>query len=304
MSNAVHPMRVVVERTGLSPHVIRVWQKRYGAVEPDRTETNRRRYSEAEIERLTLLKELTSAGQSIGYIARLPTEELRDMRDRGRNAAKPATPRGDGDFVVQCLAAIAAMDGRRLEETLTEAETALGTMGLLQRVAAPLARAVGDQWEKGIITAAHEHFASAVLRTFLSQARPFAGSAGDPVLVVATPSGQLHELGALLVAAVAANVGWNVTYLGASLPVAEIAGAVRQHNARAVALSIVYPPDDPRLEGELTRLQGLIGSDVALLVGGRAGARYQKVVARPGVPQPSELADLPAALEALRKAGG
>ena len=72
-----------------------------------------------------------------------------------------------------------------------------------------------------------------------------------PVLVVATPSGQLHELGALLVGAAAANLGWHVTYLGASLPAAEIAGAALQNRARAVALSLVYPEDDPTLEDEL-----------------------------------------------------
>ena len=82
------------------------------------------------------------------------------------------------------------------------------------------------------------------------------------MLVVATPAGQIHELGALLVGAAAANLGWHVTYLGASLPAAEIAGAARQNRARAVALSLVYPEDDPRLEGELTRLRESLPPEV------------------------------------------
>ena len=103
---------------------------------------------------------------------------------------------------------------------------------------APLAQSIGDLWRDGTITAAHEHFASAVIRIFLGHsAKPFAGTEGAPVLVVATPAGQVHELGALLVCAAAANIGWQVTYLGSSLPAEEIAGAARQNRARAVRFS-------------------------------------------------------------------
>jgi methylmalonyl-CoA mutase cobalamin-binding subunit len=90
----------------------------------------------------------------------------------------------------------------------------------------------------------------------------------------------LHELGALLAGFAAANVGWNVKYLGASLPAAEIAGAARQTRARAVALSLVYPEDDPRLEQELVLLRELVSADVAIVVGGRAADAYKAPLKR------------------------
>jgi methylmalonyl-CoA mutase cobalamin-binding subunit len=121
------------------------------------------------------------------------------------------------------------------------------------------------------------------------------------VLVVATPSGQLHELGALLVGAAAANLGWHVTYLGASLPAAEIAGAARQNRARAVALSLVYPEDDPRLEGELSRLRELLPPEVALLAGGRAMPAYRAILARLGATLISDLRQLCAELDELSR---
>ena len=79
----------VARRTGLSAHVIRIWEKRYGAVQPERTGTNRRLYSEEQIERLSLLREITRAGHSIGPVAKLPTEKLRKLaaeasRDNGQ----------------------------------------------------------------------------------------------------------------------------------------------------------------------------------------------------------------------------
>ena len=307
MADSHQAIKVVARRTGLSAHVIRIWEKRYGAVEPERTGTNRRLYSDEQIERLSMLRDITQAGHSIGHIAKLPTEKLRQLareaHDTNRPAprALPAVP-ATSTFLDEGIAAVKALDSRALEEMLKRAATELGAQGLLQRVVAPLAQTIGDLWCDGTITAAHEHFASGVIRIFVGHAaRPFAGSDNAPVLVVATPAGQLHELGALLVGATAANLGWHVTYLGASLPAAEIAGAARQNGARAVALSLVYPEDDPRLEGELTLLRELLPPEVALLTGGRAMPAYLDAIKKIGAVQMNDLAQLYSALDDLRK---
>ena len=182
--------------------------------------------------------------------------------------------------------------------------TELGSQGLLQVVVAPLTHTIGELWRDGVITAAHEHFATAIIRIFLGHAtRPFAGTDHAPVLLAATPAGQIHELGALLACAAAANLGWRVTYVGASLPAAEIAGAARQNHARAVALSLVYPEDDPWLEGELTRLREALPAEVPLLVGGRAMPAYRKPLEKIGALLMKDLAHLTATLDDLRKPG-
>jgi methylmalonyl-CoA mutase cobalamin-binding subunit len=82
-----------------------------------------------------------------------------------------------------------------------------------------------------------------------------AAGGGSRSLVVATPTAKMHKPGALIVATIAASDGWRVTYLGPSLPAEEIAGAAHQNRARAVALSLVYPGDDPFLRGELLKFQ-------------------------------------------------
>jgi len=305
MSSFAFAIQDVVRRTGLTAHVIRIWEKRYGAVAPHRTGTNRRRYSEEQIERLALLRQLTQAGQSIGYAARLPAEALRKLA--ADSMVPVATPRAataattPAALLDECLAAVMAFDAHALEEVLRRAETNLGGQGLLQRVAAPLAQAIGALWRDGTITAAHEHFASAVLRTWLAKAaRSFAADSSEPVLIVATPAGQLHELGALLVGALATYLGWRVIYLGASLPAPEIANAAKQQQARAVALSLVYPDDDPRLESELVRLRELLPPETKLITGGRAAPAYRETLARVGAVQTNDLAHLGATLDELR----
>lgn len=307
MSDAQYPIQLVARLTGLSAHVIRIWEQRYRAVEPHRTSGNRRLYSQRDIERLNLLRDATRTGHSIGQVASLPTDKLRKLAAVSSTTAIRATHSGSAaptaDTVLnECLAAIRSLDGAGLDDTLKRGAAALGCMGLLQRVVAPLAQTLGDSWREGTLTAAHEHFASAAIRVFLGQAaRPFGPTDGAPVLVVATPAGQVHELGALLAGAAAANLGWQVTYLGASLPASEIAGAARQRRARAVALSLVYPEDDPRLEGELSLLRESLPAEVQLLAGGRAVAAYRDVLEKLGVLPVDSLAQLGAALDELRR---
>ena len=92
-----------------------------------------------------------------------------------------------------------------------------------------------------------------------------------------------------------------MTYLGVSLPAAEIAGAARQNRAKAVALSLVYPEDDPRLEGELTRLREALPPEITLLVGGRAAPAYRPVLERIGAIEMKDLNHLCSVLDQLRK---
>lgn len=305
MATALQPIQIAADRSGLSAHVIRIWEKRYNAVAPERTASNRRLYSDEDVERLRLLRQLTELGQSIGYIAKLPTAKLRALLDDASGHAlahaadAEAAPRS---LLSEALAAVTRMDAAALREVLEQAEVRLGHQGVLQRLVAPLAQAIGDQWRTGAITAAHEHFATAVLRLFLAHAaRPFASTPTAPILVVVTPTGQFHELGALLAGATAANLGWRVIYLGPCLGAAEIAGAAQQNAARAIALSLVYPEDDPQLPAELIRLREF-QPDIPILAGGRAAPAYRATLDRVGAQLHGDLTEFGAALDRLRKA--
>ena len=260
------------------------------------------------MQRLTLLRLATAAGHGIGSIANLPVKQLE------RLAAKAeAADRTDGEDMVSlpeslrasCLAAVKQMDARKFEEILQRAVIALGHQGLLQQLVAPLSQAVGKSWRAGEITAAHEHFFSAGLKVFLGQlARQFATPENAPRIIIATPGGQLHELGALMANMAAAHLGWRTIYLGTSLPAAEIAGAAVQNHVQAVALSLVYPEDDPQLAKELKDLRRFLPAQIRIIVGGRAAAAYQRTLKQIGALQTAGLEDFFAQLEALRKSPG
>jgi DNA-binding transcriptional MerR regulator/methylmalonyl-CoA mutase cobalamin-binding subunit len=315
MSDIQHAIKAVAQRTGLSPHVIRVWEKRYGVVRPTRTGTNRRLYSEEEVQRLELLRHATQSGHNISQAARLSNEKLRELvlgatvtgalpasaRDVSREL--PTTPAAGA--VQECLDHVRNLDAQGLEAALQRAAVQFGHLGFLNRVVAPLSQQVGELWRTGEVTAAHEHFLSAALRTFLGRGtRQFALTDTAPVLVIATPAGQLHELGAVMVNAAAANLGWRATYLGTSLPAAEIAGAAIQNKARAVALSIVYPEDDENVSVELSNLRRYLPPEIRILCGGRACDAYREVLTRIGAVRAGTLAELGTALDELRRPTG
>ena len=306
-----HSINIAAKRSGLTPHVIRVWERRYGAVAPVRTDTNRRQYSDEEIERLVLLKRGTDAGYKISSIAPLSTDNLVELLAKDQQTEvreSPTTPPNHHEaqtraapLIATCMEACRALDQRQLEETLTQAALSLGHQGMICHVVSPLAVLLGKEWESGNITAAHEHFASAIIKVFLTNiSKPFTIPETSPRLVVATPSGQIHELGAIIAMAIATSAGWNVTYLGTNLPATELAGACKQENAQALALSIVYPSDDPALPGELERLHSFLGKHTPIIVGGRAATSYRTVLSKLGAFQCGSIPDLLSVLHDLR----
>ena len=288
MTGVQHSIKIASRRSGLSAHVIRIWEKRYRAVVPSRTKTNRRLYGEEEIERLRLLGLATKAGHTIKNAVNLSNEDLRTLVDAesagpgqrmGDQQSDGAGPTPDTDFLGQALLAIKAVDGAGLEKVLNSAAVELGRSALLRQTLAPLIEEIGCSWRRGQLRAVHEHLATAVIRTFLGNfSHGYALGENAPRIVVTTPAGQLHELGALLVAATADNHGWRVSYLGPSLPSEEIAGAALISRARVVALSIVYPESDSSLEPELRQLRLLLPPEVALIAGGRAAHAYGSVL--------------------------
>lgn len=309
-----HPIGVVARRTGLKPDLIRAWERRYGAVEPGRTDTRRRFYSDADIERLLLLRRVVNTGRGISQVAGLSNQALQSLIEEEppvppppprRYPAPPAAP-GSVDEMAEsllqlCLAAAQRLDVRELEMQIERASVALSRGNLLEKLLVPLMQRIGDLWHQGALRPIHEHMASAVVRSFLGSMRnAYHAEATAPHLVVTTPARQYHELGALIVAATAAGEGWQVTYLGPDLPPEEIAAAAVQNGARAIALSITYPPDDPILVDELKKLRRLIGPRTTLIVGGRAVPNYATVLGEIGAHLVDSLAGLRQDLAALR----
>lgn len=294
-------MRTVAQRTGLSPHVIRIWEKRYGTIRPHRTAGNQRLYSEADVVRLKRLHELTSQGFNIGNITGLPDAELASLaaKEQEGPAFEPGSSRSNGEefsstnWIEEAMGAVNDLDVDRLETLLDKALLACGQIRMMQNCIGPLAQRIGEEWRAGRLRVAHEHLATATIRTFVEQiARPITVHPSSPVMISTTPAGQLHEMGAILVAAVGTAEGWRVTFTGAALPSEEIVRVATGHGARLVALSLIHPDDDPNLPAELRRLRRLLPHEIDIIAGGRASASYRRALQDIGATIMGDLGEL------------
>jgi methanogenic corrinoid protein MtbC1 len=200
----------------------------------------------------------------------------------------------------EALAATSTLDAPRLQAALERAAIGLGVPAFLDQIAGPLLREIGRGWRDGRLGIAHEHFASAAVRRVLGWIlRTYEVSGTAPRVVVATPAGQRHELGAMLAAAAAASEGWGVTYLGADLPAEDVLAAARQSHARAVALSALHPTDDPALIGYVGDLRRALPADVRLLIGGPAATAHRKALAARGTDVMEDLGEFRLVLRSI-----
>ena len=307
-ASTLFPIRYVSGETGLSQHVIRVWERRYGVVSPERTDTNRRLYSEADIKRLQLLKKAVDCGHSISLVARMNADELIRLINRGKNksaipnALRSAT-RGSPEASYFCeisMAKIIDLDAAGLEAALSEAAVFMTRPKLITGLIVPLCREMGDLWKKGNLKIVHEHLAIPVIRAFLWNMLRSADTAKSaPKIVIATPLGQPHELGALTIALTACESGWRPLYFGPSLPAEEIAAAVTYSGAGAVGLSLTNRSDHHLLKIELMNLRGYLGEEVTIFVGGQIAANFVDFCESLDIVLPEDIDTFRLALETL-----
>jgi DNA-binding transcriptional MerR regulator/methylmalonyl-CoA mutase cobalamin-binding subunit len=309
-----HPIQVVSRRTGVSADALRAWEKRYGAIAPSRVNGSRRLYSDADIERVRLLSQAVSAGRRISQVAPLSTDELSALIAEDAREEVPRYPRaagGNGETTQQepteagseiesCMDAVRQLDLSRLESILLDAQVRMTTPQFLEGLLCPLLHRIGAEWEGGQLRIAHEHLATAALKTLiqpLGSSRLVPPSA--PAVVVTTPAGQQHELGAMMASVIASTAGWRPIYLGPNLPSVEIAAATRQAEARAVLLSLVYPRNDPMVTAEVMRLRHLLPDAVEMIVGGEAADSYSRVLEDIGASRVDDLTALRGTLDRL-----
>jgi MerR family transcriptional regulator, light-induced transcriptional regulator len=267
-----HPIRVVAERTGLTPEVLRTWERRYGVVAPVRSDHGQRLYSDADIHRLSLVAKASQRGRGVSQVAGLSLEQLARIvaedADRGRVRPSPAT-----DHYARALAAVQELAPQQLLATLRRALLSLGTAAFLEQVLAPLLVGIGEEWHAGRITVAHEHAASGAVHHLLDWLMRELEPDGDaPPIVVATPAGERHSFGAMIAGAAAALEGWRVIWLGADLPAAQIAAAARRQHAVVVGLSVAAGEVPVSLQEEIAALRQAIDPETPVLVGGAGAA--------------------------------
>lgn len=289
-----HPIRVVAERTGISPTLLRAWERRYAVVEPGRSEGRQRLYSDEQVDHLLLLKQAVDAGRSIGSIADLSTSELNEIitEDREARAARDRAERPSEGSVdlSDAFDAVRRMDASMLDRELRRLTVKLGAERFLDDALSPLLASIGQEWRDGNLRPAQEHVATAVVRQILGWLLERSRSASDQRVVIGMLSGENHDLGGLLAATSAALADWEVLFLGEDLPPAEIAAAAQAMPADVVGLSIVSPLSWDGIPGQLDELMKLLPPTTKVVLGGAFGSELRDRIDHPRVAAVGDLA--------------
>lgn len=259
--------------TGVSAHVIRIWERRYKALEPERGKTGRRIYGENDVIRLKLLKELTEI-HSIGRIANLTTPELHHLAVRTVESERIPTAKPETSVLKGAIEALEDFRVDDLVKILERSEKSFPLADYLLDVVSPLFSAVGARVANKQLSIAHEHLLSALLRDQLGRflhSLNSTNSKAKEAVALATPSGDMHEFGILISAILFALNGFRIHYFGPNLPADVLGQAARALKCTHVTLGVAFESgDETQIKSYLQSFRERAGDDITLFVGGSA----------------------------------
>lgn len=263
----------VAELTGLQTARLRAWERRYEVVRPRRLPNRYRVYSSEQVALLRAFGRLCAAGERIGDLVRESREAV-IARAEGR-----AT---DGSPLSQLLTAVRRLDRDGLTTLLADHRARLGTHRFGREIVLPLGEVIGDLWALGKLSVAAEHLASEVVVQQL-KLELTAGAGAGPVLLAACLPGEHHEWGLLVVLTELHQRGWRVQYLGADLPLKDLADAAWTMVPAVVALSGANPDSVLALLPELRRLPRLLPPGTRVVLGGEGAEANASRLRRGGL---------------------
>ena len=241
-------------RVGVSDHVLRAWESRYGLLRPARSAGGFRLYSEADENRVRRMQAHLADGYSAAEAARAAVAD----EQAGSIAADVDTNRpGLVDYADDLRRALAEMDEPAAQALLDRLLTDFTVETVLRDVVLPYLRELGEGWEQGAISVAQEHFASHLIGARLASLARGWGNGHGPYALLACPPGERHDLPLLMFGIVLHRNGWRVRYLGANTPVGDLAQVTDDTGPNLVVLVATTPQRFAEAVPELSRLAGM-----------------------------------------------
>jgi len=221
--------------SGIKAHTIRIWEKRYGIVEPKRTDTNIRYYTNEELKKILNVAILNNYGVKISKIGGLSAEELH------QKVIEISNEEVEESIQVESLViAMVEVDESRFEKILANCTLRLGFEQTILKIVYPFFKKVGVLWQAGAINPAQEHFISNLIRQKLIVAIDSQGmmvKENPKRFLLFLPEGELHELGLLFYSYIIQKAGHKVIYLGQSVPIDDVVAVNEQNPADYIITS-------------------------------------------------------------------
>jgi methanogenic corrinoid protein MtbC1 len=240
-TEALYNIKVIVQKTGVPADTVRAWERRYGVPQPRRTETGRRLYSERDITAIRWLRERTIAGMTISQAI----QQLRSLDDNAFSEAvalENSGPRDPMALVDELLTALLNFDESTANILVGEAFSLYRIEDVCLQIFSPVLVEIGERWHRKEATVAQEHFASHFIqRRLTGLLQAYTPTTGRGRIVTACAPDELHELGILMVSVFLVRRAWQVVYLGANVPIADLVQTAARLQPALICLSAMNP---------------------------------------------------------------
>ena len=261
-------IRVISRLTGVPPHTLRMWERRYGFPKPQRSPGGGRLYGESDVTTLRLICSALDAGYRPGEVVQRPVAELERLVE---GSAAPTPSRGALPLVDEVLDALASDDVGALQRELRRAAVSLGSKRFVAEIAHPASVRVGELWADGKIEVRHEHIFTECLSNELHRLLSSSDEVqGGPSLLATLPD-EPHSLGLEMIAVVLAASHVTPRLLGVDTPPEQIVAAARAYGSDAVGIAIMPPADLQKVSAHLEWMLTELPRRVPIWAGG-AGA--------------------------------
>jgi MerR family transcriptional regulator, light-induced transcriptional regulator len=239
--------------SGIKAHTIRIWEQRYGLLSPQRTDTNIRFYTDADLKMLLNVSLLNEKGYKISRIAKMSAQQVAEEILALATAA-------ESDKHLQINALLVAMielNEEKFDKALTTPMLQLGFEKTMLEIVYPFLNRIGILWQTNNICPAHEHFVSNLIRQKLIVAidgQVQGSRQADDGFLLFLPEGELHELALLFMSYLLRVRKRHTLYLGQCLPHTDLIAAQKQYQAAYLVTAITSFPERDQVQTYLHTL--------------------------------------------------
>ncbi len=303
--------KAVVHQTGVPAPTLRAWERRYGILAPRRGDNDYRLYSERDMAIITWLRDRVESGLTISQAIALlrslepsrrrarrgrasgpltheshEAHEAHDVAERGAPESAAEAPPSASRFSLDDINAalldqFITLDEPSANRTIARAFAVYSIEDVCLSLFAPTLVRIGQMWRDGDATVTMEHFATALIRGRLeSLFRSALTSDGAPLTLVGCAPGELHEVGALMLALFLRHAGLRVVYLGQSVELESLISAIETARPAGVLLSAALRPQAEKLIEVGRRLAALGQRQPIFFFGGQAFSAEPDLVKR------------------------
>ncbi len=272
---AAYTIKDLERLSGVKAHTIRIWEKRYGIITPNRTDTNIRSYDDQDLRSILNIAILRDNGYKISEIANLNNKELSE-----HVLSFSTNPRHYSTQINNLILAMIELDDRKFDKIITNSTVRLGFEETVLHVVYPFLEKIGILWQIGSINAAQEHFVTNLMRQKLLVALDgqMSGSHSESKrFLLFLPETEYHELGLLFFAYVVRKNGHKIIYLGQSVPMEDVLEVSKLKAPDYIITSVTAPLEQINLDEFIQKLSTSF-KDQTIFIAGLQARNYNKTL--------------------------